>query len=385
MTVRRLATGLLLAVFFSTPILAVDSTLFCLESGLNNLIYKLSRSVVTIEAWHPMDMGHSGRLSDLALQNTVSSGLIIDSAGHLLVSAVAVVGKEKITVTFDNRVLTARLVATDYQSGLSLLEVTPCCGRPVEISNRQSCAGQMVVALGNAYGVRAAPSMGFCAGVREDGTMQFSVAVASGAIGGGIFDLSGRLLGIISGDIGTDRRMTLAVPAYRLPEIAKYLLAKGDRYSGFIGFATREIEIDPGIPIPYPTQLTTAGSRSHNVIERGIIITSVQPGSPAYRARLIAGDLVFAVNGIPVNSAAGLARMVRLSTPGRVLKMELLRRHQYLAVAVQIGRKSLDEISTPRGFNAASDDAYRIDSLQQALQLIRDDLIRLERNLPRRD
>jgi S1-C subfamily serine protease len=302
-----------------------------------------------------------------------------------MVAADAVAGKDRILVTFDKRVLPASLVATDYQSGLSLLEVAPCCGKPVLISDRQACAGQMVVALGSAYGMRAAPSLGFCAGVRQDGTMQFSAPIASGAVGGGVFDLSGRLLGIITGGIGTDRRIALALPAHRIPEIVDHLLTSGDRYAGFIGISVREIEISPATPVPHPGRLATASGKSDQILQRGVVVTSVRAGSPAHQAGLMPGDLVFSVDDIPVNSAAGLERMVLQSPPGRALQIELLRQDRYYAVSVVVDRKQLGRQPAMKR-RISSDDGFRkIDSLKRTLQQIKDEILHLEQRLYRLD
>lgn len=367
----------LLAVFFSSPGLTADSSLTHLEEGLNDLVYSISRSVVTVEASHRLPPGIYHDASRSGLQSTVSSGIIYDSAGRILVSAGAVIGRDRVTVTCAGRTSTARIVAVDHQSELALLQASSGIGRPARFSHRQTCAGQMVVAMGNAYGVRSTPWLGFCAGVRDDGMMQFSVPTASGTIGGGVFDMSGELLAVVVGGVGEDREVMVALPAYRVPEIAGQLLKNGDRPSGFVGITSQEIEITPGIRIPYPTTLATAGERVAETINRGIVVTAVVPGSPAHRAGLQPGDLIFAFDEVAVNSAPGLASMVQQSPPGRKVTVELLRQSQYLSLKLEIGTKRLHAITSPTG-NWSGQQSVQVDSLHRMLEYLKDEIYRVE-------
>jgi S1-C subfamily serine protease len=246
-TVRKQLLLLIVTVFFSQFTFAADSSLYSLERGLNELIFNLSRSVVTIEASRRVAVSSFQGTSDEALQRLVSSGIICDTAGYVLAAAPMVVGQERITVNLNNHLYPARLVGIDYYNDLALLQVRANIGRPVTFSDDYACAGQMIITLGNAYGLLTSPSMGFCAGLREDGNVQTTVPISSGSIGGGMFDLSGNLLGIIIGQVGQDNQMAVAVPSYRIPPVIEYLKNHGDRQAGFIGIATAEIEIYPPV------------------------------------------------------------------------------------------------------------------------------------------
>ena len=119
-----------------------------------------------------------------AVENLVSSGLVFDTLGHILVAASSVVGQERIAVEIDNRQVSAKLVGVDYFTDMAVLRTPVRVGVPARLSNRQVCAGQMVMAMGNAYGLRASPAMGFCAGARPDGTLQFSIPITASSVEG---------------------------------------------------------------------------------------------------------------------------------------------------------------------------------------------------------
>ena len=382
MTAIGWAFGLILAVFFSPTLRAGDRPLLDFESSFTDLVFEMSRSVVTIEASRRVPAENLGSPGDEALESVISSGIICDSAGHILASASAVVGKERILVSFENRVASATLLAVDYQTEIALLECPLVQGRPACFSDVQVCAGQMVVALGNAYGVRAAPSIGFCAGVREDGMMQFSVPVTSGAVGGGVFDLTGQLLGLITGGLGQETRVTVALPAYRIPSIFRHLLSRGNRESGFVGITSRDIEVQPGVPVRFPhTQVSTGGGDDLTIVKRGVLITSVVPLSPAHRAGLEVGDLVYLFDGIPINSAAGFARLVRRAAPGAEVDLHLLRHNEPVALTLTVGRKQLNLLRPDDPLASPHAVRYRADSLLLVIDSLKDRLHQIERYL----
>ena len=376
------ACSLVLAVFFSPATRAADGPLLDFESNFTDLVFEMSRSVVTIEASRRVPAKQLGSPGDEALESVVSSGIICDTAGHILASASAVVGKERILVSFENRIASASLLAVDYQTETALLECPLVQGRPACFSDVQVCAGQMVVALGNAYGVRAAPSIGFCAGVRDDGMMQFSVPVTSGAIGGGVFDLTGQLLGLITGGLGQETRVTVALPAYRIPAILQHLLTRGDRESGFIGITSRDIEVQPGVPVRFPHAQASIGNTDDlTIVKRGVLITSIVPLSPANRAGLEVGDLVYVFDGVPVNSAAGFARLVRSAVPGTNVDLHLLRHNEPIALTLTVGRKHLNLLEPDNSPVDPHAVRYRADSLLLVIDSLKDRLQQIEHYL----
>jgi len=166
-TVTGLLTAVFLTVFFSPPVQAADSSLTTLESGMSELVYRLSRSIVTVESSCRVPSETAGPKGDDMVRKLVSTGVIYDSVGHVLVSAPMVIGQEYIAVRIGKETVRADIVAIDYHTNTALLRCHRPIGEPVNLSQRQSCAGHMVVAIGNAYGLRAAPALGFCAGFAQ--------------------------------------------------------------------------------------------------------------------------------------------------------------------------------------------------------------------------
>jgi S1-C subfamily serine protease len=374
-TAARLLLSIFSAVFFSSVAPAQDSQLLGLESGLTDLVFRASRSVVTVEASHRLPTSRFGSAADESYAKELATGIVVDTGGLILVAARPVLDKDRIGVRFEGRLVPAELVAIDFQTELALLRARGINGEPAVIAQTHSCAGQMVLAVGQAHGFRSSPSLGFCAGIRDDGVVQFSMPNLGSGLGTGVFDLSGRLLGIVSGIIGPEPAMATAVPAHKIPGIVAHLLKRGDRRCGFIGITSQEIEISPGLVVPYGG-VVPAASRStrQEIIERGVLIGSVLDSSPAERAGLHVGDLIYAVNSMPINSAAGLASLVKQCQPGTKMSLDLIRREQSLTVPLVVGTKTLTVM-------AASSPNRLADSLRGALKQLSGKIRQIESRL----
>jgi S1-C subfamily serine protease len=372
------------AVFFSGTVSGADTSLSRLESGLNELIYQLSRSVVTIESSTPVSPKAFQGQGDEAVQSLISSGIIYDLLGHILVAAPAVIGRERIVVRFGDEVIPARLRGIDHQTGLAVIHVNRRIGVPASFSSREGCAGQMVIAMGNSYGVPACPSLGFCAGFRPDGTIQFSSPITSGTVGGGVFDLSGNLVGLITGGIALERRLEagLAIPAHKIPGIVRQILMQGDRPVGYIGITTADIEISPGIKLKPVNLLVNAGISTSRVIERGVMVTAVVPSSPAAQAGLRKGDLLLSMNDSPLRSALDLRNRVRQTFPGTVVKLGFIRNDSPYRVHVEIGKLLFDSSQAYLAQPAAEYPHYLLqDSLRIEIESLKKALHQLEKQL----
>jgi S1-C subfamily serine protease len=372
---------ILWTVFFTSSALGNNGVL---EIRLSGLIYGLSRSIVTVESSLPATSVNQQGSPDNTVLRLVSSGLIYDSSGHIIVAASSVVGRRSITVSFDNQLLAAKLKAVDYQSGIALLEVPTHLGTPVRLSPQLGCAGQMVVAMGNSYGLRACPSLGFCAGSRPDGSMQFSAMITAGSVGGGLFDLSGRLLGVITGALGVDGRLEagLAVPAHQIRGIVRKLIEHGDCKAGYIGLTTAEIEITPPIEPNTGLQLASGTPRSGTPIERGIVITNVVPFSPAARSGLSKGDLICGIDGQPVLSVLQLRAAVLQTQPQSTITLNLIRHNRPFTVPVTVGRRQLPRFPQARtSFDNQAGSVHPADSLLREIAGLKRAIMRLERRL----
>ena len=384
------------AVLFWPNVSAADSTgsLSTLESAMNQLVYEVSRSVVTIEASTDVADTPGGHSDDERVINLVSSGIIYDTDGHILAAAASIVGRDHIFVDYHKRLYQAQLVGIDHQTGLALLKIARTVGFPAAFTPDQGCAGQMIIVVGNSYGVQASPSMGFCAGSRSDGELQFSAQMTSGAIGGGVFNLSGQCMGIITGGLGqtSNTEVGLALPAHRIQAIVEYLKAHGDRIAGYVGLTTTDIEISPPIEIPTvepdpnaqvaaasSSPLTSPETQTTDLIDRAVLIKAVTASSAAARAGLLAGDLIFSCNGRYINSAFELEQTVHRTTPGDLITLGIMRGSTPYLVDVVVDSLFLSPAVPPLpGASSSKPTDMSYEQLLREIQQLKSKVERLE-------
>lgn len=372
------------AVFFlgglAAGVSAGDSSLIVLEDRFNDLVYRSSRSIVTLESVINSRSGADRGMGE-TIHSLISSGVVVDSLGGILVAASSVVGRDRLSVHFENQVVPVNLVGIDYHTGLALVSAGRKLGEPMRLARQHGCAGQMVIAIGNAYGVRASPTIGFCAGLRPDGTLQFSAPISSGTVGGGLFDLSGCLVGVVIGGVGHDRwaEVGLAVPSPGLAKVIRYLYRHGDRQAGYIGITSADIEITPGLEVTLPARMVRTESQRYFVVERAVMITDVVPLSPAANAGLAKNDLLISLNGEAIVSAVALRSFVRQCRPGAMIDIGFVRNNVPLVAPLQIGKLRMAAFDSFQ--SADKEPVYTTRSLQKEIDELKLSLRVLEKKL----
>ena len=379
MAARNTLLLCLLAVFLSQPLYSANQTLNSVGEGLSNLIFDLSRSIVTVETVERVYPGSAHLPIGEAVQKLASTGLICDSSGHILVAAKNVVGHDQIAVRFGDKLFPASIVAIDYHTDLALLRTDCVIGRSVTFSENQTCAGQMVINLAHSHGMRTSPELGFCAGSRYDGNLQFALKVTPESIGGGVFDLDGKLLGIVIDGVGDNNEIAQAVPGYRLTGIVNHLLKKGDRPAGYIGISSVEIEVYPPLDLPPFAHLDLSIER---VLARGVIVTEIVKGSSAELAGMNVGDLIFTYDNQLVSTVTDLANWVKQTKHGTMVIVDILRQKSHFQIHMKIGRKELISQSANAQHASIRDSKGRlVDSLSAELDALKSNIYRLEQQL----
>ncbi len=146
--------------------------------------------------------------------------------------------------------------------------------------------------------------------------IQTSAAINPGNSGGALVNASGQLVGINSAiaSLGSSSGQSgsigigFAIPSTEVQSIAKQLIDTGTAQHAYLGVTPQDGTASDGTA-------TRAGAE----------ITSVGQGTPAEKAGLRKGDVIVAVNGDPVDSAASLVGYVREQTVGSTVTLTVLR------------------------------------------------------------
>jgi S1-C subfamily serine protease len=188
-------------------------------------------------------------------------------------------------------------------------------GRPGQ--NVRATLG-IVSALGRAWQTPAGGSI--------DRYFQSDVTMYPGFSGGPMVDAPGRFLGVNSSALlrgGT----TITVPTATVRRVAETLLAHGRIRRGYLGVGAQ------------PTRLpeTIAAQVGQ---ETGLLLVSVEPGSPAEQGRLFMGDTIVSLDGQPIRHLDDLFALLNAERTGASVPVRILRGGQTHELSVTIGERS---------------------------------------------
>jgi serine protease Do len=228
----------------------------------------------------------------------VGSG-VVSAPGRVLTNAHAV-RHDEVTVSFaDGRRETGRVLASDPDLDLAVIDVDTGEAEPIEWGDATEVpAGRAVLALANpgGRGLRVTPGFVSSAsrsfrgprGRRIAGAIEHTAPLPRGSSGGPLVDAGGRLLGINT--VRVDAGLILAVPADATVRERVETLAKGERPTS----------VRLGVAIA-PPRVARRLRRAVGLPERdGVLVRAVEDGSPAERAGIERGDLIIAAAGQPV-------------------------------------------------------------------------------------
>lgn len=271
------------------------------------------------------------------VQNSLGSGVILTEDG-IVVSNYHVVGTSTDirVVLNDRREYSATVLLGDQESDLAILKLEEAEGLPF-LPLRDSDhveVGELVLAIGNPFGVGQTVSSGIVSGLARSGTavgqergyfIQTDAPINPGNSGGALIDVNGKLIGIntsILSRSGGSIGIGFAIPANL---VVQFLTQARDGKTEFerpwAGMAGQPVDADLaaslGVDIP-----------------GGLLISDLHDDSPFVRAGFRVGDIVTAVDGDPVNSAPEMLFRMTVAGIGGTARVTRVRDGQSDEVAV---------------------------------------------------
>ena len=236
-------------------------------------------------------------------QQALGSGFVIDKEGHVVTNYHVIEGATEIEVSFSNQeTVSARVVGRDPSTDLALLEVDVDAQAltPLTLADSDDVeVGDPVVAIGNPFGLERTITAGIVSALQRevrapnnytiDHVIQTDAPINSGNSGGPLMDTQGRVIGVNSqietangggGNVG----IGFAVPSNTVKTVVAQLLDDGSVDRAYVGVTLQEIEPDVARVLRLQA-------------DKGVLIGSVQPGSPAAEAGLEGGDTQVVVAG----------------------------------------------------------------------------------------
>jgi S1-C subfamily serine protease len=237
----------------------------------------------------------------------------------------------------DGSSVSASLAGRDPGTDLALLRIPP--GKlPVAQRGDPSALrpGHLVLALGRlgddgprvAFGaVSAAGGAWRCwKGGEIDRRLQSDVTLYPGFGGGPLVDVDGRVHGVNSG--GLSRPFATTITVATVDRVVDQLLERGYVARGWLGIAMHPVRFNSG-----------ARERLGLADDSGLVVLSVEPDAPAARAGVLVGDVVFAIDGQPVQSPEQVVDLLGAGTVGRTLGLDLVRGGARARAEITVGER----------------------------------------------
>jgi S1-C subfamily serine protease len=261
------------------------------------------------------------------------TGFVISSDGVIVTNNHVVEGAKDIQAVFsDGTTRDAKVVGSNAASDLAVVKVDGSDLATIALGDSDRVqVGDDVVAIGNALALQGGLTVtrGIISGLhREVGTntgsaledvLQTDAAINPGNSGGPLVDSQGRVIGINTAiaDPGSAQNVGFAIPISNANAIIQ-LLREG-RQPAQLGVKT--INVD---------QAKIDGESVD--VDEGAYVQDVSSGSPAAKAGIKSGDVVVAVDGKKITSAAALGGVIRQHKPGDQVEIELDRHGDSLTV-----------------------------------------------------
>ena len=266
-------------------------------------------------------------LSRERVENSLGSGVIVDSSGLIVTNHHVIAGADQITVALsDRREFEAKVVSSDEHTDLAILRIDTKGEKLPYLTLGDSDdveVGDMVLAIGDPFGVGQTVTSGIVSALARTniGTsdlgyfIQTDAAINPGNSGGALIDMKGEVVGIntaLYSRSGGWQGIGFAIPSSMARTVVRAALAGEPIARPWLGIA--------GAPV---TQ-KTAGALGLTRPE-GVLVQTVHPLSPAIAAGLEAGDVITAVNNHDVGDPEALKFRIATLAVGDEVKLAALR------------------------------------------------------------
>jgi serine protease Do len=275
-------------------------------------------------------------------ERSLGSGVIVDKRGFILTNEHVIDGATKIQVTLDGdgKHYNGRVIGMDKDTDIAVIKIDANRDLPVaRLGNSDGVqVGDWVLAFGSPFGLNSTVTAGIVSakdrsnvGHQFQRFIQTDAAINPGNSGGPLVSLSGEVIGIntaiYTGSRGFEG-VGFALPSNTAIGVYNQLITSGKVTRGSIGVTFQEDNSNN------PILMKELGA------PYGIVVEAVEPGSPADKAGLQAGDVITDINGKPVRTGADLVNPIAQTPIGQSIELRYVRNKQAKDVTLSVADRS---------------------------------------------
>jgi len=287
-----------------------------LSEATSSLIKETSKSVVAVKA-----------------QMSRGTGVVISADGYIVTCNHVLGGCSAIKVGQGEKTFNAKIVGTDPYNDIALLKAEKGEFAPVIFGDSEKLSvGQYILALANPFN-RSQPTAtsgmvtsvnstirGWRGATAMENVIATDAQLNPGFSGGPLIDVDGQLIGINTAYVW---QRGIAIPANKVKAIADRLMTGKTAQRGYLGVVANTVAI--------PEEIADAAGLEQ---ETGVMIFSVEAGSPARKAGLAMGDVLVKFNGKPITDFYDLPRLLSEDVIGKVVKVTIIRRETLIETTI---------------------------------------------------
>jgi serine protease DegS len=244
---------------------------------------------------------------------------------------------EILVLLYDGREVPAVIVGTDPETDLAVLKLQVDQVQPISVGEpAQAKIGDVVLAIGNPYGVGQTVTQGIVSATGRNGLglntfenfIQTDADINPGNSGGALIDAYGNLLGINTATLtrSGSAGIGFAIPADAVEKVLNDIIQYGRVIRGWLGMDA----------FPLTPQIANQLKLG---VSQGLWVQSVVNGGPAFRANIRPRDIVISINGMPVTDRHSSVSQIAEVMPGRLIELEILRETETFTVTAVAGSR----------------------------------------------
>jgi serine protease Do len=268
---------------------------------------------------------------------SLGSGVIVSSDGYILTNNHVVKNAEEIKVLLsDKKEFTGKIIGNDPKTDLAVIKIDERNLPAIQWGNSDDLrVGEMVLAIGNPYGLNQTVTMGIVSAVGRanvgiadyEDFIQTDAAINPGNSGGALVNAKAELVGIntaIFSRTGGYQGIGFAIPSNMAKVVIDSLIAKGKVIRGWLGVSVQSVTPE-------------LASQFNLEQEKGALVADVVENSPAEDAGIARGDVITEFNGQKVDEPYNLRNTVAGTHPGEVVGLKVIRDGIIKDLMVKIG------------------------------------------------
>jgi len=282
-------------------------------------VEKVKTAVVKIEIYKPAKDGKEKPAGS-------GSGFLFSSDGYLFTNSHVIHQATRIMVKlYDGNTRLATLVGEDQDTDLAILKISDADFTATRLGNGdQLQIGQMVIAIGNPLGFQHTVTVGVVSalgrtlegqtGRMMDSMIQTDAALNPGNSGGPLINADGEVIGVNTATIMGAQGLCFAINIDTAKDVAAELIRYGKVKRAWLGIVMQQINLVP--------KLRTIHQLSN---KQALFISEVAAGSPAQKAGIVSGDIIFSFNNQPVETSDYLFKQLTADKIGQFQYIGIIR------------------------------------------------------------